>query len=104
VNLVYSYTASWQFADAASKEGFPFRALDSGENLQPGDVLHFPGHIAIYAGQDAAGDDTMWTAVSGHDREYKLMKVKYWGKKPDAYYRYQVPTPEGVQNEGGSGQ
>jgi hypothetical protein len=32
------------------------------------------------------------------------MPVKYFGKNPDAYFRYQVPTLEAVQNKGGKGQ
>lgn len=38
------------FRDSALKEGFPVRKILP-ENAAPGDLLYFPGHIALYLGE-----------------------------------------------------
>ncbi|MCI5927120.1 MAG: C40 family peptidase [Pseudoflavonifractor capillosus] len=49
--------------DAAIREGYPIRPIPR-ENMRPGDLLFFPGHVAMYLGDGRyihatarAGDD-----------------------------------------------
>lgn len=86
----YDYKMANDFGAAADKEGFPFKRLDTNEARQPGDVLQFPGHLAIYAGQDTKGNDLMWTA-STSKQSFVLQKVQYFGKPVIGTFRYQVP-------------
>ncbi len=86
----YAYTTSSKFKDAAlHNPNFPFRALRSGENPQPGDVILLPGHLAIYAGSEG-GHEVMWTATHPDGPNYKMEIIKYWGGTP-TYFRPQVP-------------
>ncbi len=39
------------YRNASIKEGFPIREIPFGEK-KPGDLLYFPGHIAMYIGGD----------------------------------------------------
>ena len=39
------------YRDASIKEGFPVKEIPY-ENKKPGDLLYFPGHIAMYMGDD----------------------------------------------------
>ncbi|MBO5337347.1 MAG: C40 family peptidase [Lachnospiraceae bacterium] len=39
------------YRDASIKEGFPVKEIPF-ENKKPGDLLYFPGHIAMYMGDD----------------------------------------------------
>jgi len=38
------------YRDASIKEGFPIRAIDRAD-MKPGDLLFFPGHVAMYMGE-----------------------------------------------------
>jgi cell wall-associated NlpC family hydrolase len=38
------------YRDASIQPGFPVKEI-SQEELQPGDTLYFPGHIALYLGE-----------------------------------------------------
>ena len=89
----YSYVRADDFPNAAAKEGFPFQKLGADMARQPGDVLYFKGHLAIYAGQDAKGNDLMWTA-STSKQSYVRQQVRYFGKPVLGTYRYQVPLGE----------
>jgi len=90
VGDTYKYKWTGEFAAAAAQEGFPFRQLSTNEVPQPGDVVLFKEHMAIYAGQDNSGNDLMWTARRA-GKDYIEMPIKSWGSKPIGYYRYQVP-------------
>ena len=80
----YTYRQTSAFVDAASKPGFPFRKLGSGDSPQAGDVVVYPGHMSIYA-----GDGQVWSAhKTGYS--YDEFPVKYFGT-PSGYYRYQYP-------------
>lgn len=87
----FDYKMANQFGAAADKEGFPFQRLGLNDARQPGDVLQFSGHLAIYAGQDAKGNDLMWTA-STSKQSYVLQQVQYFGKPVIGTFRYQVPN------------
>ncbi len=39
------------YRDAEIKEGYPVRAIEK-EALKPGDLIYFPGHVAMYLGRD----------------------------------------------------
>jgi hypothetical protein len=68
-------------------------------SLTPLVLILFPGHIAIYAGVNDKGQDVMWTTHSSKDRTYALDVMQYW-PTPKAYFRYQVPTLDGIKQEG----
>ena len=60
--------------DAAIKEGYPIRPIPR-ENMGPGDLLFFPGHVAMYLGDGRyihatarAGDDGVVINSLCHDR------------------------------------
>ena len=60
--------------DAAIKEGYPVRPIPR-ENMGPGDLLFFPGHVAMYLGDGRyihatarAGDDGVVINSLCHDR------------------------------------
>jgi len=89
----YRYVMADDFAAAAAKEGFPFQKLPDNMPRQPGDVLIFEGHMAIYAGQDPNGNGLMWTA-SLRKQQYMLQQIRFFGKPVVGTYRYQVPNTE----------
>jgi hypothetical protein len=81
--FAYPYTQTSDFSNMANTEGFPFRALQDDENLQPGDILLYQGHISIYDGNDG-----LWSA---HRTGYpfgNFSPTNYFGE-PIGYYRYQ---------------
>ncbi len=85
----YAYTSSGAFAAAAAQVGsFPFYELAPGQSPQPGDVILFPWHIAIYA-----GDGMMYTThgTASAPGTYGLDEVKNFGT-PLGYYRFQTPA------------
>lgn len=49
--------------DASIKEGYPIHAIDR-DHIRPGDLLFFPGHVALYLG---AGQYIHSTARNGSD-------------------------------------
>jgi hypothetical protein len=86
--LAFVYQNSEDFPAAAAVEGFPF--IQVHDDMQVNDVLLFSGHVALYAGKDESGMDTMWTTTSNG---FKLQYTNMYGdKKIKAVYRYQVPN------------
>lgn len=51
VSMAYLLSGIVIYRDAAIREGFPIRPIDPGEK-KPGDLLFFPGHVAMYLGED----------------------------------------------------
>ena len=63
VSMSYLLNGMVIYRDAKVVEGFPIRFIDK-ENMKPGDLLFFPGHVAMYLGNQKyihstgkAGDD-----------------------------------------------
>ena len=63
VSMSYLLNGIVIYRDAKVVEGFPIRFIDK-ENMKPGDLLFFPGHVAMYLGDQRyihstgkAGDD-----------------------------------------------
>jgi|GEM_PF-3020587 len=69
----YPYTRSDDFADAANHGKIPFRKLDANEEPQPGDVVLYDGHMAIYA-----GNGKVWSAHRT-GKPYKQFNVGTFG-------------------------
>ena len=63
VSMAYLLNGIVIYRDAGIKEGFPIRPIDP-KDAKPGDLLFFPGHVAMYLGEGRyvhstgrAGDD-----------------------------------------------
>ena len=48
-SMAYMLNGVYIYRDASIKDGFPIKEI-SFEQIQPGDLLFFPGHIAMYIG------------------------------------------------------
>lgn len=62
-SMAYMLNGIYIYRDAALKPGFPVRQIPY-ECMKPGDLLYFPGHIAMYIGN---GDYIHSTARAGSD-------------------------------------
>lgn len=49
--MCYMLCGVYIYRNARMKEGFPIREIRA-EEKKPGDLLFFPGHIAMYLGND----------------------------------------------------
>jgi hypothetical protein len=63
VSMAYLLNGIIIYRDAQIKEGFPIHEIDR-KDMKPGDLLFFPGHVAMYMGEERychstgrAGDD-----------------------------------------------
>jgi beta-lactamase class A len=61
--MAYRLSGVTVWRDAALKEGYPLRPIDFGAK-KPGDLLFFPGHVALYLGE---GRYLHSTAKNGSD-------------------------------------
>lgn len=50
-SMAYMLNGVYIYRDAGIKDGFPIKEI-SFEQIQPGDLLFFPGHIAMYIGDN----------------------------------------------------
>ena len=51
VSMAYLLNGAYIYRDAKIAEGFPLRKIER-EILKPGDLIFFPGHVAMYIGND----------------------------------------------------
>ena len=81
----------------SATEGFPrhpsFTPLPSGSTPQVGDVLWWPGHVAIFAGEVPESGHKMWTAFRPQGPDFGLsLSIYRWGTAPPGtapvIYRY----------------
>lgn len=77
----YTYTNSGNFAASAANGSIPFKEVSESER-QPGDVVLYPGHMSIYA-----GDGMVWSA---HQTgvAFRISSVTVFRGAP-RYFRYQ---------------
>jgi cell wall-associated NlpC family hydrolase len=78
----YAYQPSGAFAAAARNGMIPFKEIAANE-LQPGDVVLYEGHMSIYAGN---GD--VWSAHRHDGTKFNLSPMRFFGAK-QTYFRYQ---------------
>lgn len=50
-SVSYMLNGILTYRDAGIVEGYPVRKIERGD-MKPGDLLYFPGHIAMYVGED----------------------------------------------------
>lgn len=70
-----------------------FKALDSGQTPRVGDVVHYGGHMAVYAGKDSSGSDMVWSARGDQmhsGKPFVKTEMKKLGESPN-FYRYKLP-------------
>lgn len=104
----YEFRSTSTFPDYAISSGL-FRKLAEGETKQDGDILHWSGHMAIYAAlslaQDTDGNATtarttakgqkwtmvndIWTATHPGGPAYCAYELKWWNPVKPTVYRYQ---------------
>ncbi|BDC52068.1 hypothetical protein F183_A43830 [Bryobacterales bacterium F-183] len=103
----YEYQMTVNFPDYAVKSG-KFRKMEPADPKQEGDVLWWPGHMAIYtsfaddsanattprvnkSGQPYKQMNDMWTASNPNGGPpYGPGKIEYFRKDKPTLYRYQV--------------
>ena len=61
--MAYRLAGAAIWRDASIKEGYPLHAIDPADK-KPGDLMFFPGHVAMYLGQ---GRYIHSTAFNGSD-------------------------------------
>ncbi|CAN7571146.1 hypothetical protein [Acidovorax sp. Leaf78] len=105
----YEYQTSGTFPAYAQRSGL-FRLLTATEAVQPGDVLSWPNHMAIYAGSALQKEDAttqrvnangknwtqhndIFTATRPNGPAYMPASLRYWRPDPPKVYRYQTSAP-----------
>ncbi len=104
-NCPYTYQTAAGFRAYALTSGL-FRKLPAGEQMQDGDILSWPNHMAVYStfASDAANAKTdrtntyggkwvqqndMWTASHPGGPPYGTGAMKYWRPDAPTVFRYQ---------------
>ena len=64
-SLTYMLAGVNIFRDAKPAPGYPIRPLSMGERLRTGDLLYFPGHVAMYIGDGRREQvQTAWSSTA----------------------------------------
>ena len=86
VSIAYLINGVTIFRDAKIKEGFPVHEIDF-KDKKPGDLFYYPGHVAMYIGDDRyihstahdGSDGVVINSLNPNDPDYRedLPKIMY---------------------------
>jgi hypothetical protein len=111
----YAYQITGSFMAYARSSGV-FRSLAAGEPSQDGDILYWPGHMAIYStfssnpanamttvtntrtGGTSTFQNDMWTAYHPGGQPYGPFLSRKWSPVPPIVFRYQRSGAQPVQS------
>lgn len=77
-SMAYLLNGIFIYRDAKIKEGFPVHAIDF-QDKKPGDLLYYPGHVAMYIGGDryvhatahSGSDGVVINSLNPNDPDYR---------------------------------
>lgn len=70
-----------------------FKELAPSDPPRVGDVVHYGGHMALYAGKDSSGKDAVWSTRGDKNHPWQPFvktELTEFGK-PKKIYRYDLP-------------
>ena len=69
------------YRDAKLQDGFPVKKISMEQQIKPGDLLYFPGHVALYLG------DMKYIHATGHENNFgcavNSLSKKDWNYRKD---------------------
>lgn len=75
-SMAYMLNGAYIYRDASILAGFPLRQIDK-ENMKRGDLIFFPGHVAMYVGDDRyihsslGGNEVNINSLNPQDAHYR---------------------------------
>ncbi|MGN7479302.1 C40 family peptidase [Solibacillus silvestris] len=81
VSMAYMLNGAYIYRDAKILEGFPLRKIER-ENLKIGDLIFFPGHVAMYIGNE----QYIHSSLGGNEVSVNSLNLQ------DAHYREDLAT------------
>ncbi|MEK4386557.1 NlpC/P60 family protein [Solibacillus sp. FSL W7-1464] len=78
VSMAYMLNGAFIYRDAKIEEGFPLRKIEA-ENLKPGDLIFFPGHVAMYIGND----EYIHSSLGGNEVNVNSLNLQHENYRED---------------------
>ncbi|MFL0582472.1 C40 family peptidase [Solibacillus silvestris] len=78
VSIAYMLNGVYIFRDAKIVEGFPLRKIER-ENLKPGDLIFFPGHVAMYIGNN----EYIHSSLGGNEVNVNSLSLQHENYRED---------------------